>query len=131
MSKKTIAAQMDDGSPLYETFREYEETGGFESTSEAVRSAMRAGLEESSAVDVAYTPAQRVLWGATIAFAVFGIAVAAGGLLSVMDPLVAINASILMGGLASLSFGAVKHNAPARLAGLLPVEVSAKGGERA
>lgn len=39
-----VAAQIDEDSPLYQQFAEYEREGGFESRSEAIRSVMRSGL---------------------------------------------------------------------------------------
>lgn len=44
--KDTIAAQVRYDSSLHERFEEFEEQRGFESRSEAVRTLMRAGLDE-------------------------------------------------------------------------------------
>jgi len=44
--RQYVAAQIDEDSPLYQDFSEYEESEGFESRSEAVRSLLRQGLDE-------------------------------------------------------------------------------------
>lgn len=46
-----VAAQIDEDSPLYQRFAEYEESQGFESRSEAVRSVLRTALEEELSDD--------------------------------------------------------------------------------
>ena len=43
-----VAAQIDEDSPLYQEFAVYEDTEGFESRSEAVRSLLRQGLKNET-----------------------------------------------------------------------------------
>ena len=49
MSKNTLSAQVREDSALYDGFEEYRERHGFESKSEAVRSALRQGVEGDQA----------------------------------------------------------------------------------
>jgi len=45
MSKETVAAQFDEQSPLYQRFKQWENAQGFETTSEAVREAIRRSFD--------------------------------------------------------------------------------------
>jgi len=59
--KQYVAAQIDEDSPLYQQFAEYEESEGFESRSEAVRSLLRQGLDDRDAPEPSETPLSSML----------------------------------------------------------------------
>lgn len=50
-NKHTLSAQVREDSALYDSFQEYREKNGFESKSEAVRAALRQGVDTSDDSD--------------------------------------------------------------------------------
>ena len=115
--KQYVAAQIDEDSPLYQQFEDYENSEGFESRSEAVRSLLRQGLdggESGPSIGKWEMVAEQALYAVTFALMVaiistvsFVVAVVLAGYPS---PWSLISASVLVGSLLAATTGGLGYH---------------------
>ena len=100
----TLATQIHKDTELYQTFEQFEEAGGYQSTSEALRAAMRQGLlEEETLEKQKRTRTQRLLGSSSVLWLSMATLVLLLSLTSVVPTLQALNASMLLLALTALT----------------------------
>jgi Arc/MetJ-type ribon-helix-helix transcriptional regulator len=116
----TLATQIHKDTELYQTFEQFEEAGGYQSTSEALRAAMRQGLlEEETLEKQKRTRTQQLLGSSSVLWLSMSTLVLLLSLTATLPTLQALNASMLFLALAALTTWLSNNGADERLAELV------------